>query len=103
MINRQLAIGLVIGISIGLSIMAMIGTFWPSTPKQDDSILIKTIEQRDKQIKELKLDNKKLSILASKENDTVEIIKKIYVPIYKEIDRANRDDLNRAFDSLLTD
>ena len=93
---------LIAGIIIGLLLMVLFRSFEP-TPPNNDIILIKSLKQRDNQIKELKSDNEKLSILASKESDTVIIIKKEYVKIYRNIDHSNRAELDRAFDSLLTD
>ena len=100
--TRSNAICLIGGIIIGLLLMVFFRSFEPKKP-ENDIILRKSLEQRDNEIKELKSDNEKLSILASKENDTVIIIQKEYVKIYRNIDHSNRAELDRAFDSLLTD
>lgn len=101
--NRSNAVYLIGGIVAGILLMVLFNHLQPEPPKTDDTILIKSIEQRDKKIDQLKSENEKLTILASKEKDTVVKIQKEYVTIYKSIDHSNRADLDRAFDSLLTD
>lgn len=104
MINRQLAIGLVIGIALTLIGVAIFHSLQPEPKNQSDPILIKSLEQRDEKIKIYesgkkedlrKLDSlqKEYLILVDKKQKT------IYVKEYISVDRANivgKDSILRA-------